>query len=49
MRKLKGNQEWIFQGNWQHWVHKTQEEDKQNQKHNTVCVGHHYAQAKQIT
>jgi len=23
------------QRNWQHWVHKTQEEDKQNKKHNT--------------
>jgi len=22
----------------------TQDEDKQNKKHNTICVGHHYAQ-----
>jgi hypothetical protein len=22
-----------------------QDEDKQNKKHNTICVGHHYAQA----
>jgi hypothetical protein len=26
----------------------TQDEDKQNQRHNTICVGHHYAQT-QIT
>jgi hypothetical protein len=25
-------------------THKTQDEDKQNKKHNTICVGHHYAQ-----
>jgi len=30
------------QRNWQHRVHKTQ--DKQNKKHNTICVGHHYKQ-----
>ena len=22
----------------------TQDEDKQNKKHNTICVGHHYTQ-----
>ena len=22
----------------------TQDEDKQNKKHNAICVGHHYAQ-----
>ena len=22
----------------------TQDEDKQNKKHNTICVGHHYMQ-----
>ena len=22
-----------------------QDEDKQNKKHNTICVGHHYSQA----
>jgi hypothetical protein len=27
-----GNQEWTIQRNWQHWVHKTQDEDKQNKK-----------------
>ena len=26
----RGNQEWTIQRNWQHWVHKTQDEDKQN-------------------
>ena len=24
----------------------THHEDKQNKKHNTICVGHHYAQVK---
>ena len=28
--KTRGNQEWTIQRNWQHWVHKTQGEDKQN-------------------
>jgi len=35
-------QEWTIRRNWQHWVQKTQYEDKQNTKHNTICVGHHY-------
>ena len=35
----KGKQEWTFQRNWQHWVHKTKDKN-----HNTLCVGHHYAQ-----
>jgi hypothetical protein len=26
------------------WTHYTQDEDKQNEKHNTICVGHHYSQ-----
>jgi len=26
----RGNQEWTIQRNWKHWVHKTQDEDKQN-------------------
>ena len=26
-----------IQRNWQHWVHKTQDKDKQNKKHNTIC------------
>jgi hypothetical protein len=33
-----GNQEWTILRNWQ------QDEDKQNEKHNTICVGYHYAQ-----
>ena len=32
----RGNQEWAIQRQWQHWVHKTQDEDKQNKKHNTA-------------
>jgi hypothetical protein len=28
--KTKGHQEWTIQRNWQHWVHKIQDEDKQN-------------------
>ena len=39
----RGNQDWTIQQHWQHWVHKTQE-DKQNKKHNTIYVGHHYTQ-----
>jgi hypothetical protein len=31
----RGNQEWTIQRNWQHWVHTTQAEDKQNKIHNT--------------
>ena len=31
----RANQEWAIQRNWQHWVHKTQDEHKQNKKHNT--------------
>jgi hypothetical protein len=26
----RGNQEWTTQRNYQHWVHKTQDEDKQS-------------------
>ena len=41
-----GNQEWTNQRNWQHWVHKAQDEDiqKKTTTHNTICVGHHYTQ-----
>jgi hypothetical protein len=28
----RGNQEWTTQRNYQHWVHKTQDEDQQNKK-----------------
>ena len=36
------NQKWTIQRNWQHPVHK--HEDKAKQKHNTICIGHHYVQ-----
>jgi len=26
----RGNQEWAIQRYWQHWAHRTQDEDKQN-------------------
>jgi anaerobic C4-dicarboxylate transporter len=29
---LWGNQEWTIQRHWQHWLHKTQYEDKQSTK-----------------
>ena len=35
--------------NWQHWVLKTQDEDQQNKKHNTICVGHRYVQTNTST
>ena len=38
----KGNTMWTIQRNWQHRVHKTKTKTKQ--KHNTICVGYHYAQ-----
>ena len=28
----RGNHEWTIQRHWQHWVHKTQDKDKQNKK-----------------
>ena len=28
--QLRGNEDWTIQRNWQHLVHKTQDEDKQN-------------------
>jgi len=28
----RANQEWTIQRNWQHWVHNTQDEDKQSKK-----------------
>ena len=40
------NQKWTIQRNWQHLTHKIQHRYKQNKKHNTICVGHHYAQDK---
>jgi hypothetical protein len=44
LEEPKGNQEWTIQRNWQHWVHKTQDEDKQDKKHKTICVGQYYIQ-----
>ena len=38
----RGNQEWTIQRKYQYWVHKTQNEDKQNKNHNTISDGHHY-------
>ena len=37
-----GNQKRTIQWNWKHRIHKTTK--KQNKKHNTIRVGHHYAQ-----
>jgi hypothetical protein len=31
--------------NGQYWVHKTEDEDKQDKKHNTICVGQHCTQS----
>jgi hypothetical protein len=33
--KTRGNQEWTTQRYWQHWLHKTQNKNKQNKKYNT--------------
>ena len=43
-KNQRGNQEWAIQRNWQDLAHKTQDEDKQNKKHNAMCVGQHYTQ-----
>jgi len=32
----RGNQEWKIQRNWQHWVHKTQNDDKHKKTHNAT-------------
>jgi hypothetical protein len=37
-----GNQELTIQIYWQHWVRKTQDEDKQNKKHNTANLTRHF-------
>ena len=34
-KNRRSNQKLTIQRNWQQWVHKTQNEDKQNIKHNT--------------
>jgi hypothetical protein len=31
----RSNQEWTIQRHWQHWVHKIQDKDEPNKKHNT--------------
>ena len=31
----RDNQEWTIQRHWQHWVYKTQDEDKPSKNHNT--------------
>jgi hypothetical protein len=37
----RDNQKWTIQRNWGHRVHKTKK-NKSRQKHNMICVGHHY-------
>jgi len=32
----RGNQKWTTERNWQHWAHKTQDENKQDQKQKTI-------------
>jgi len=31
-KNWRGNQEWAITRHWLHWVHKTQDEDKQSSK-----------------
>jgi hypothetical protein len=33
-------QEWTIKRNWQQWIYKTQDEDKQNEKHSTENKSH---------
>ena len=42
----RGNQQWTILRNWQHWVQKTPDEDKQNKILNLICAGQHYVQRK---
>ena len=42
------NKKGTIQRNWQQWIHKTQDEDKQNKKDNTIFVEHHYMQGSTI-
>ena len=37
----RGKQKRTIQRNWKHRIHKTK---KTKQKHNSICVGHHYRQ-----
>jgi hypothetical protein len=34
--------EWTIRETGNIWVHKTQDDDNQNKKHNTIWVVHHY-------
>jgi hypothetical protein len=34
--KLRDNQEWTIQRNWQYWVYKTQDEEKKTNKKPTT-------------
>jgi hypothetical protein len=36
--------EWTIRETGNIWVHKTQDDDNQNKKHNTIWVVHHYTQ-----
>ena len=38
----RGNKNWTIQRKWQYTAHKTKK--KTQQKYETICVGHHYAQ-----
>jgi hypothetical protein len=39
--KVRGDQKWTIQRNWQHMVQKTKTNKTKTQH---ICVGHHYAQ-----
>jgi hypothetical protein len=45
----KGNQEWTIHRNWQHWVHKTQDEDKQNKNTTQYVLNTTMRKQTQIT
>jgi hypothetical protein len=34
--RRNNKKKWTIQRNWQHWVHKTQEEDKQSKKQTPI-------------
>jgi len=44
----RGNQEWKIQRNWQHWVHKTQNDDKQTKNTTQHNMRYKYTQANTI-
>ena len=37
-KNRRGNQEWTIQRHWQHWAHKTNNEDKQNTTQKTKMM-----------